>query len=321
MNPKGYAAYIAKRIGQAALVLWAAYTVTYVILNLLPKNVEQSILVARGMQEAVGDPNAIAQVRAEFGLDESPVRHYFTVLFAALHGDLGTSYQYGSNVASLIATRLGMTISVSLLAVLLAVAVAFVLAFAASYFRQKTIRAVLQALPTLSVSVPTFWIGLLLMQVFSFWLGLLPSIGQSGWKTMVLPVITMAIPVSAMLSRLLMDGFDNVLREPFIVAAKAHGFSRRSIIVSHVIKNGSLPALTMLGLIVGGTVNGAIVAETVFSRQGVGLLIQQAVQNQDFPVVQGVVLLAAAAFVVVNLVVDLIYPLLDPRISQTSKEV
>ncbi|MCH9277278.1 ABC transporter permease, partial [Bifidobacterium amazonense] len=221
----------------------------------------------------------------------------------------------GVPVSQLISQRLSNTLIISGLSIAVSFAGAFVIAFFAACTRHDWVRDLLNMLPTLGVSVPSFWIGLLLMQVFSFGLGLLPSVGTDGWQTLILPTVTMSIPMMALLSRLLMTGFEEVLREGFITTAKAHGLSYRTIVVTHVLRNGSLPAFTMLGLIIGHTVTGAIVAETVFSRQGVGMLVQQSVENQDIPVVQGVVLLAAAAFVVINLIVDLVYPLLDPRIS------
>lgn len=311
--------YVAGRVVQAVVVLWASYTVTFIILNLLPANPIDLILHARGIPDGTISGPELEAVKHQYGLDQTPLQQYFTMLVNALHGDFGTSYMQGLPVGQLIAQRLSNTLVISGLSIVVSFIGAFLLAFFAAYTRHDWIRNLINMLPTLGVSVPSFWIGLLLMQVFSFGLGLLPAVGTEGWQTLILPTVTMSIPMMALLSRLLITGFEEVLHEEFITTAKAHGLNYRTIIVTHVLRNGALPAFTMLGLVVGHTVTGAIVAETVFSRQGVGMLVQQSVENQDIPVVQGVVLLAAAAFVVINLIVDLIYPVLDPRISHIRK--
>lgn len=312
--------YVALRIVQAVLVLWAAYTLTFVILNLLPSDPIALMVKAKGTDISSLSPAEVNQLKHAYGLDKGPLGMYWALLVAALHGDLGNSYTYGTSVSALIATRISSTLVISLVAVALAVILAFLLAFLASYTRNGMVRRVLTALPAVGMSVPSFWIGLLLMQVFCFWLGILPARGIDGWASGILPVITMSVAPSATLARLLMNGFDEVMARPYVKTALARGVSRTEVIVRHVVKNASLPALTVLGMIIADTVTGAIVAETIFARQGLGMLIQQAVVQQDIPVIQGVVVLAALVFVVVNLIVDLIYPILDPRII-TSKAV
>lgn len=308
--------YLVGRTAQAVVVLWAAYTVTYLILNLLPADPIELILKAQGTDTSSITASQLATLRHRYGMDQGPWKQYATMLGRAIRGDFGNSYTYDVPVTSLIATRVSSTLIISLLSILVAVTLAFLLAFAAAFSRNSLLKKFLSSIPVVNASVPSFWVGLLLMQIFSFGLGWLPSTGMSGWKSLILPTITMSIPTSATLAQLLMSGFDEVLGSSYVRVAKAHGLSRTQIILSHTVKNASLPTLTILGLIIGDTVTGAIVAETVFSRQGLGMLIQQSVTNQDIPVVQGAVVLAAAAFVVVNLITDLVYPFLDPRISQ-----
>ena len=311
--------YVLSRIAQAVVVLWAAYTVTYVILNLLPADPISLILNAQGTDVSSLTPEELAALRHTYGLDQGPLQQYLSLLGNAVNGDFGKSYTYSVPVTQLILQRLGSTVLISVLSILVAVAFAFILAFASVSLGNDFLRSVITALPVLGASVPTFWIGLLLMQVFCFGLGWLPSMGMDGWKSLILPTITMSVPTGAVLAQLLIRGFEESSDSQYVTVAKAYGFDQRSIVFSHVAKNGSLPALTILGLVIGNTVTGAIVAETVFSRQGVGMLIQQSVVSQDIPVVQGAVVLAAGAFVVINLIVDLFYPLLDPRITQTRK--
>jgi peptide/nickel transport system permease protein len=161
--------------------------------------------------------------------------------------------------------------------------------------------------------------GLLLIQVFAFTLGWLPSTGSDGVESLVLPAVTLAIPSAAVYAQVLQRGFLDVWREPYIVTAYAKGLSRAQVQARHGFRNAALPLLTLIGLQVGNTVSGAVLVETIFARNGVGRLVQDAVLRQDIPVVLAVVTVSAAAFVVINLLVDLLYPVLDPRITHTPK--
>jgi peptide/nickel transport system permease protein len=196
------------------------------------------------------------------------------------------------------------------------------LAYLAAYVQWRPAKVVLTRLPALGVSMPQFWVGLLLIQVFSFELRAFPSTGTSdGLRSYLLPGVAMALPGSAMLAQVLMGSFARTLREPYITTARAKGLSHGVIVFRHALRNAALPALTILGLVTAQTVTYAVVVESVFSISGVGQLAEQAAISQDVPVVQGVVLVAAALFVMLNLVVDLLYPLLDPRVAVTPKVV
>jgi peptide/nickel transport system permease protein len=199
--------------------------------------------------------------------------------------------------------------------------IGFGLAYDAAYVQWRPAKTLLTRLPALGVSVPSFWVGLLLIQVFSFSLGWFPSTGTDGLSSYVLPAITMALPAGAVLAQVLTSSLEKTLREPYITTARAKGLSRGAIQLRHALRNALLPTLTLLGLLIATAVTTAVIAETVFSISGVGRLAQQAVLTQDVPVVQAIVLVAAAVFVVVNLIVDLLYPLLDPRIAYTPKVV
>jgi peptide/nickel transport system permease protein len=195
------------------------------------------------------------------------------------------------------------------------------LACLAAYVRWRPLRAVLTRLPAFGVSLPGFWVGLLLIQVFCFSLHWFPSTGSATLKSFILPAITMALPAAAVLAQVLTRGLEQTLREPYIATAEAAGLSRGAIQFRHAFRNAALPAVTLLGLLVGYVMTSAVIAETVFSIAGVGRLAQQAVLAQDVPVVQGIVLFAAGAFVTLNLLVDLLYPLLDPRIARTPRVI
>lgn len=312
------ARYLAGRVGQAVLVLWAAYTVSFIILWLLPGDPLALMLGANNVEVDSLTPAQLAQAQAQYGLDQPVIVQYLSSLLRALHGDFGTSITQQLPVTQVIAQRLPGTLQLSALAILIAFGSGLLLAYLAAWVRVRPIRVVLQRLPSVGVAFPSFWIGLLLIQLFAFQLHLLPSTGSAGPSSLILPAITMAIPTSAAFAQVLMRSFDDTLAEAYITTARAKGLSRGQVQLRHAFRNAALPTLTILGLLVGSTVTGAIVTETIFARQGIGTLAQESVLSQDIPVVQAIVVLAALAFVVVNLIVDLLYPLLDPRISHTA---
>jgi peptide/nickel transport system permease protein len=308
--------YTVRRVAQAIAVLWAAYTVTFVVLYLLPSDPVSILLNQAG--GVSGRPSAaqIAQIQHAYGFDDPVWVQYLHNLFHAIGLDFGQSVSRGQSVTSLLGENLPPTLALTTVALLLTVLIGGGLAFLATYVGWRPLRSFLHRLPAIGVSFPTFWVGLLLIQLFSFSLGWFPATGSEGVSSLVLPALTMSLPTAGVLAQVLIRGLDDTLDQPHIATARAKGLSRLAIHTKHALKNGSLPAVTILGLLVGATVTNAVVAETVFSRPGLGRLAQQAVLAQDIPLVQGIVVLAAGVFVIVNLVVDLIYPLLDPRVLQ-----
>jgi peptide/nickel transport system permease protein len=313
--------YLLGRIGQALIVLWAAYTATFLILYLLPSNPVALRLSGANVQVQDLTPAQLAQLEAQYGLNKPAVEQYFTMLWDALHLNFGQSSSLSLPVSTVLAQRLPTTIILSGFAVVFMLVLGFGVAYAAAWVQWRPAKVLLSRLPAIGVSVPSFWVGLLLIQVFSFDLGWFPSTGAAGLSSYVLPAISMALPAGAVLAQVLTSSFEKVLREPYIATAKAKGLSRAAIQFRHALRNAALPTLTLLGLLIATAVTGAVIAETVFSISGVGRLAQQAVLSQDVPVVQAIVLVAAVLFVVVNLIVDLLYPLLDPRIAYTPKVV
>ncbi|MET0241174.1 MAG: ABC transporter permease [Sphingobium sp.] len=311
--------YLLSRIGQALLVLWGAYTITYFILYLLPGDPLTIMLTASGVEVDSLSPAQLAQARAAYGLDKGVLEQYFSLLANFLHGDFGQSLVRGEAVSTLIAARLPSTLSLAGLAVLLSVVIGVGFAYVASLVRWRPLRTVLNRLPSLGFSVPGFWIGLLFIQLFAFTLGWLPSTGDEGFESLILPAVTLAIPSSAVYAQILIRSFGDVWKEPYMVTALAKGLTRGQAQARHGFRNAALPVLTLVGLQVGNTVSGAVLVETVFSRTGIGQLAQESVLRQDIPVVLAIVALSAAAFVVVNLIVDLLYPALDPRITHRPK--
>lgn len=307
--------YLAGRLAQAAFVLWAAFTVSFVLLYLLPSD-PVAIMLDSGGEGTYVDPEQRAELTARHGLDQPVHVQYLTMLAGAARADVGSSIATGAPVRSTILEALPETLELAGTALALALVLGAGTALAATYTRRPWLRQLLLALPPLGVSVPTFWTGLLLLQLVSFQWGLLPAMGNDGVRALVLPAITLALPTAAVVAQVLAKSLALTWSEPYIGTARAKGVSRLGILLGHAARNAAIPALTLVGVTVGNLVAGSVIVETVFSRAGIGRLTQAAVGAQDIPVVQGLVVLAAVIFVVVNLAVDLVYPLVDPRITR-----
>ncbi|MEV0250590.1 ABC transporter permease [Nocardia sp. NPDC050712] len=306
--------YLALRVAQALWVLWAAFTVSFVVLYLLPAD---PVSIAAGGAETGSptDPAAIAELQARYGLDQPLWQQYWTALGHAVRGDLGHSISTGQPVTTAIGEALPSTLGLAALTLLFALLGGVGLAFAAAGTRRSWLRNGLAALPSIGVAVPTFFTGLVLLQLFSFQWRLAPAFGGQGFGGTVLPALTLGLPIGAVIAQVLTSGLESTWRQPFVDVALAKGGSRWWVRRKHVLRPASVPTFTIAGVLVGNILAGAVVVESVFARPGVGRLTQTAVLAQDIPVVQGIVLLSALVFVTVNLVVDLIYPLLDPRIA------
>jgi peptide/nickel transport system permease protein len=303
--------YVLSRLGQAALVLWAAFTLSFVLLQLLPGD---GILIKFESPEAGLTAEQIQAIRDYYQVDSPPLVQYLHTLVGFLQGDFGYSIENGTPVLERLAAGLPQTLILAFLAFLVAVILAVVIAFASSYSRLAWIRNVLLAVPSLMVSIPAFWLGIVLIQIFSFQLKWIPVIGGNEVTSLILPVLTLAVPVAAPIAQVLCKSLDQVSTQPFVHVVEAKGASRWWTLWRHVGHNALLPTLTIAGLIIGELIAGSVVTETVFGRNGIGRLVNSAVAAQDIPVMQAVVVVCAAVFVMINLIVDLLYPVLDPRL-------
>ncbi|CAI1680866.1 ABC transporter permease [Serratia fonticola] len=303
--------YLSGRTGQALLVLWAAFTLSFILLQVLPGD---AILIKFQNPDMGLSPAQIADMRAAYGADVPLWQQYLHTLGNFLRGDLGYSIQNGVPVSALLAANLPATLQLAVLGFTLALLLALVIAFVSNLIGFGWLKSALQSLPALFVSVPTFWLGIVLIQIFSFRLKLVPIINPGEWIGLLLPIATLAIPISAPLAQILIRSIDSVQTQPFVAVARAKGASRSGVLWRHVARNAMLPVLTIAGILFGELIAGALITETVFGRSGLGQLTQQAVVNQDVAVLQAVVMISAAAFVFLNLLVDLLFPLLDPRL-------
>ena len=311
--------YLTGRIGQAIVVVWAAFTLAFTILYLMPSDPAQ-IIASGGLQGDAGSEASeqqLAALRAQMGLDQPIIVQYSTRLIDTATGNWGTSYQTGLPVTDMLADNLPPTFAIAVQGLLIAVIVGMLLGFFATYSRFGPLRQLLYSLPSVGASIPIFWSALLLIQVFSFSLRLLPAFGNDGWSSTILPAIALAIPVSAVIAQVFGKSLRTMMAEPFLDTARAKGASRMRAMALHAVRNALLPVLTMVGMLLGALLSGAVVIETVFGRQGFGRMTVEAVNAQDIPVVMGVVVFSAIVFVVATLAVDLLYPFLDPRIRQT----
>lgn len=303
--------YLLHRAGLGLLVLWAAFSLSFVLLQVLPGD---AVLIKFQNPDLGLSPQQIAEMRQAYGADNPLWQQYLHTLAAMLHGDFGYSVQAGVPVSQLINSNLPGTLRLALCGFLLATLLAFALAALSRHPMLRGLRNLLQSLPALFISVPTFWLGIALIQLFSFQLRWIPVINPSPWQGLILPIITVAIPISAPLAQILLRSIDEVAIRSFVAVARAKGASEGHVLWRHVLRNALLPVLTVAGLLLGELIAGALITETVFGLGGLGQLTQQAVNNQDVAVLQAVVMISALGFVVINLAVDLLMPLLDPRL-------
>lgn len=304
------ARYILARFGQALLVTWVAYTVAFFLLYALPSDPVSLLLGPDAVDVSAEERAALA---TQYGYDKPLILQYLSAVFGLLRGDLGFSIQMGSSVAAILAEALGSTIQLAALGLLFACVGGVGTALATTYSRSSWLRQILLSLPSLAVSIPAFWFGLLLIQLFSFRLQWFPAFDAAGLSSMILPAITLALPTSAMIAQVFTRSLDNSMREPYADTAFAKGASRFTVVTRHASRNALLPVLTITGLVIGQLLSGTVVTETVFSRPGLGRVIATSVADQDIPVVLGAVLIGAVLYSGTNLMVDLLYPVFDPR--------
>jgi peptide/nickel transport system permease protein len=303
--------YLIGRVLQALLVLWIAYTATFFLLSVLPGD---GIMIKFENPDMGLSASEIESVRAYYGVDDPTIIQYVHALIGTLQGDLGYSIQNAIPVRDRLATAIPQTLSIAVPAFVVAVLLAAVFALLSVTARFGWLRRLIQSIPSVLVSLPSFWVGLILIQVFSFQLGWIPMINPAPLQAIVLPVITLAIPISAPLAQIFLRSLEQAQDRPFVQVVQAKGGTRWWLLSRHTAKNALLPTLTMAGLIFADILAGSVVVETVFGRPGIGRLMSDAVASQDLPVIQAVVIIAAALFVAVNLIVDLLYPVLDPRL-------
>lgn len=299
---------VLRRLVSGLAVIWAAATIAYLALLAAPGDTVD-ILVGDGPDT----PEIRAGIIAEWGLDRPAIVQYLSYLGRLAQGDLGRSYQLQRGVGDILAEQIGpsaqLALAASVTAVVLAVLVALLTAGRGPWARRTVSGAEL-----LAVSVPTFVIGILLLSVFSFTLGWFPVSGAQGPSALVLPALTMALPVAGVLGQVLREGLEKALEQPFAVTARSRGLTERALVARHALRHAMLPSATLVGWFVAQFLTQAIITESVFGRPGIGRIVLTAVTGKDMPLVMAVVILAAIVFVTVSTLLDVLYRIIDPRL-------
>ncbi|MFC9324581.1 ABC transporter permease [Kitasatospora sp. NPDC057015] len=309
MTPAPLFRAVAKRLAGAAAVLLGAATVAFTALQLIPGD-PVTVMLGPG---TAATPEIKAQIRAQYGLDQPVALQYLHYLGNLVRGDFGESYQLQRPVADLIAEQLWPTVQLALAALALAVVLA-VTAAVATAGRRPALRAVATLLELLTVSSPPYWIGILLLTAFSFQLRVFPVAGDQDLSALVLPALTLALPLTGVLAQVLREGLEAALGQPFALTARSRGLSVTAVRLRHALRHAAVPLVTLVGWLTGSLLGGAVLVETVFARPGIGALTLQGTTNKDMPLVIGVVLLSALVFVVLSTLVDLLYTVIDPRL-------
>ncbi|TFD94081.1 ABC transporter permease [Cryobacterium lactosi] len=300
---------LARRLGGAVFVLWAVATLTFFAVRLIPGDPAEAILGGPGSQTS---PEALAAVRAEYGLDQPVFLQYLAQLGRLATGDLGRSYALNMDVGPLVLSQLGGT----LLLAVLSLTVAWLLALGLATWstgRGAMARRIGSGLEIVAAALPHFWLATTLIVVASVWWGILPPISTADARGLVLPVLTLAIPLAGFLGQVMRESLTTALESPFVLSARARGESERGVLWRHALRHAALPAIGLSGWAFGSLISGAVVVETVFARPGLGRTLLNAVTVRDVPVVIGVVMVVALAYILMTILTDLASRLADPR--------
>jgi peptide/nickel transport system permease protein len=300
--------FLLRRLLLTIPVLLGVATLVFSLIHLVPGDPVQAMIGESA------PPQEIARVRAQLGLDRPLYVQYWTFLEGVGKGDLGVSLRTNEPVAQAIADRMPATLELAFAAICLAVAVAIPLGILAAVSAGTVVDYAATTLALLGISIPNFWLGPLLAIVFAVTLGWVPVSGSGTLAHLVLPAITLGAPLGAVLARMTRASVLEELRELYVLAARARGVSRARAVLRHAFRNSLIPIVTVLGLQMGAVLTGAVITETIFAWPGVGRLLIQSINFRDYPLVQGCILLIAVTYVVMNLLTDLAYGLLDPRI-------
>jgi len=302
--------YIWSRLAVTAPVLVLVSALVFFIMNLLPG--DPAMLILQG--QAASTPEQIDRLREQLNLDDPAVVRYGRFVAGAVQGDLGTSVQYKRPVIDLILERLPSTVQLTAASLLVAIVVGFILGVLAAVKHNTWVDTAAMVFSVLGLTMPIFYIGLLLILVFSVNLGWFPIIGGSTGERLILPSVTLGVVSSGIIARMVRASLLEVLRQDYITTARAKGLTGRVVLWRHAIRNTFIPIVTILGLQVGGMLSGSVIIETVFDRPGIGRLAVEAITWKDFPLAQGTILVTAVAYVLINLLVDVSYAWFDPRI-------
>lgn len=300
--------YILRRIGMLVPVVIGVVTVVFLIVHIIPGDPVEIML---GEQAQAVDKETL---RRQMGLDKPLHVQYLEFLSRLARGDLGRSLHTKRPVLESIARRLPATIELALAAMMIALVLSVPLGLIAAYKKDSAVDQGSMLFALLGISMPNFWLGPLLIIVFSLKLGWFPVSGRGGLAHVVLPAFTLGTAMAAILTRMTRASMLDVIQSDYITAARAKGVSESRVVLKHAFRNALIPVVTIVGLQIGGLLAGSIITETIFAWPGIGRLVIQAINARDYPLVQGCVLVIALGYVLVNFLTDLLYGFIDPRI-------
>jgi ABC-type dipeptide/oligopeptide/nickel transport system permease component len=299
--------FVARRLLHTALVAVGVVTLVFVALRL-------SGDPAASMLPGDASVDELRDLRHALGLDRSVPAQYVAFLRDAVRGDFGESIRHQQPAFGLVLERLPATLELAFAALVLAVVVALPLGIVAALYRGRVVDVVAMGFAVVGQATPYFWMGIMLILVVSVELAWLPTSGRGDWRHLILPAVTLGTHFAAAIARLTRTAMLEVLGQQFVTTARAKGLGERRVVLAHALKNAAVPVVTLVGLQFGTLLGGAVVTETIFAWPGVGRLAVQSIFVRDYPVVQAGVLVLALVFVAINLLVDLLYGALDPRI-------
>lgn len=300
--------FLLRRLSHAVIVVCGVAIMVFSLIHLIPGDPVEVML------GEAAQPADLQALRHALGLDQSLHIQFWRYLQGLAHLDFGTSLHSRRPVLDLLLERLPATLELTVAALLLAVSVALPLGIIAALRKNSGWDRGAMAFAMLGVSVPSFWMGPVLILVFAVWLGWLPVSGREGLASLLLPALTLGMGMAAILARMVRSALLDTLNEDYIRTARAKGLSMRAVVWRHALRNALLPVITLLGLQLGALLGGTVITETVFAWPGIGLLVVESIQRRDYPVVQACVLFISLAYVLVNTVTDLVYAQVDPRV-------
>lgn len=302
------AAFLVKRLFFSIFVLWGAVTVAFLVLRLVPGD---PALVMLGPD---ADPDQIASLRERMGLDKSLLGQYGTYLNDVIHLDFGKSFRTGIDSMEMVTSRVSATAQLAVTALAIALLIGFPLGIIAALKANTIVDRIISVVSLLTQSTPAFWVGIVFILVFSRTLHVLPSSGSGSFQNLIMPAVTLALPFLAILVRLTRSGLLEVIHEGYVQTARAKGLRESIVISRHATRNALIPIVTVVGLQFGTLLGGAVIVETVFAWPGIGRLLIDSINHRDYGVVQATILLIAGIFVLINLLIDVLYGYLDPRV-------
>ncbi len=300
--------FIGRRVLTTLPALLGVYTLVFVVLHVLPS--DPALLISEGS----ASKSQLESLRHQYGLDRPLWRQYTDDLGALARGRLGRSIRYGEPVSRLIGKFLPATLELALVGLGIAVALGGALGTLAALRPHGWVDNLSTVAALSGVSIPSFWLGLMLIFVFSLWLGWLPVTTGTGWQRLIMPALTLGLYSTGVISRLARSSLVQTLHQEYVVTARAKGLPPRSVILRHALRNSLIPVVTIVGVELGNLLSGTVVVETVFARPGLGRLIVESITYRDYPTLQSALLVAACGYVLANMLVDVSYCYLDPRI-------